>query len=311
MPLVVVRKSASAKRENDAGREDESAHRKAFRALARALRSPASMAAVQAALRRRAPAAEIAELLVPARADLGADPRWRTYARASESAYARSMETGGERGIRDAGLERRVRFSLEKAKPRIEVPPNPYSLKWIREHGGERMVQVTNEQRALVRAVVGSAYKAGKRPEQIATSIRQGIGLTERMAQAVERRRELMLENGADESTADRGAESYSDKLLDQRADVIARTENKAAQEQGRIDSWMVAEDEGYMPEGAKKKWVSMPESPRLSDVCRELDGQVVDIRAPFVSEVLGEPLMGPPAHPNCRSTTVLVFDGE
>lgn len=43
----------------------------------------------------------------------------------------------------------------------------------------------------------------------------------------------------------------------------------------------------------------------RTSDICQELDGQVFDVNEAQVG------VNYPPMHPNCRSTTVAVFDGE
>jgi hypothetical protein len=68
------------------------------------------------------------------------------------------------------------------------------------------------------------------------------------------------------------------------------------------------------MPEGAKKKWVAMEDTnpktgkPRTSKICLELaDHPPIPVDQPFESSIVG-PIMQPPAHPNCRSTMVLVF---
>lgn len=84
------------------------------------------------------------------------------------------------------------------------------------------------------------------------------------------------------------------------RAKTIARTETNRIANNGRL--------EAYISGGVEKiKWVSSIDN-RTTDICRELNGQVVKIGENFKLKN-GEEISSPPAHINCRSTIVPVFD--
>ena len=97
--------------------------------------------------------------------------------------------------------------------------------------------------------------------------------------------------------------------LRRQRARTIARTEANDAISRGLTESWKRAADAGLSPPGTKKRWVAMAGDDRISEICEDLDGQEVGLNENFSSGA-GEGFTGegPPAHPNCRSTMVLVF---
>lgn len=198
--------------------------------------------------------------------------------------------------------------ATRRPRENIAVPINPYSKAWIRKKSSSLVVEVSKQQRETVRKVLSSYFDQNAPIEATKEALKRTIGLHERYANAVETRRFQMLANGMDEDRADALADKYADQLLDSRVETIARTETKDAQSRGQADAWRIAEEEGYMPEGTKKRWVALDYSKRLSDICRELDGQVVDLNEPFFSKVLNEEVDRPPAHPNCRSTLVLEF---
>lgn len=296
--------------ELEAARREEPAYARAFRHLARSLVSEGLSERIAAMLREKARPSTVAAA-VPEfdRRDPGEHEVWSRFARGLAGAYTATIERSGEAAAQTLPAGKRFRFRIEKAaKESLAVPPNPYSIRWIRERGGKLITEISKEQRQTIMARVARGYAKGERPEDMAASIRRSIGLTERQADAVERRRALVFEETGNARQADAAASRYADQQLDLRAETIARTENKAAQSQGQQDAWLVARDEGLLPKNARKRWVSMPESDRLSDICRELDGQVVGLDEPFRSDVLDQDLDAPPAHPACRSTVVLEF---
>lgn len=293
---------------------NEPAYAKALMALARRLSRAVKKEDLLAALASRTPVAQVvAKMPWWDSRDPGAEPVWSQLSKDLAEAYRTSVETRGQATVDALPGKRKFSFRVEKAAkpPDISVPPNPHSLTWIRQRSGDLIKNISDEQKQLLRNRIAAGYAKGERPENMVASIRRNIGLTERQGQAVERRRELVLERTGNERLADKAADGYSEEQLELRARTIARTENKAAQSQGQQDAWLVAREEGLLPANTRRRWVSMPESPRLSDICRELDGQVVGLDESFHSEVLDEDVEGPPAHPNCRSTIVLEFTDE
>lgn len=289
---------------------DEVHYRRAIKAFFRSFVTPDMINRMRRGIEARKKPTEIAKMWPWFdKRDPGADPKWAKLLRDIGGAHSHSLQQAGQKAA-DNLPRGRFRFRVEKAakKPTLDVPPNPYSLKWLRERGGELIVQISDGQRDSIVKRIARGYVQGERPQDMIDSIKRNVGLTARMSDAVDNRRALVFSRTQNEDAAERAAKDYHAQLLDQRAETIARTESKAAQSQGQQDAWMVAKDQGLLPKTTRKRWVSMPESPRLSDICRELDGQVVDLDEPFHSDELGEDIDAPPAHPNCRSTIVLEF---
>lgn len=232
---------------------------------------------------------------------------WENFRRGLAAAYNESMQEAGAEEWKKLGLHH-ARFFVAKAKTSIVVPPNPYSLEWIKQSGGDKMRVESQTQREVVREIVSHGYAKGARPETIAENLKRVVGLTERQAQAVETRRQQALDETADEKFANGVADDYAETQLAYRVETIARTENAAAREQGRQDSWLVARDEGDLPATAKRRWVSFPSGPRLCEDCAALDDQIVGLDEQFQSDEYGE-VDVPPLHPSCRCTVVLEFE--
>ena len=87
------------------------------------------------------------------------------------------------------------------------------------------------------------------------------------------------------------------------RAKTIARTEGNRIRNE--------AHNRAYMDSGidGMKEW-SAHEDSRISDVCKNLNGQKVPLDGVFTAtnkDNAGEQFVTPPAHPNCRSRIVFV----
>lgn len=256
------------------------------------------------------------------------DDSYREFAARIQNAYRRTIEQTGQREWDRLGISQK--FSLKARKmvkpkkqpatlikpkkqlsdPRLEsfrVPLNEYSKNYIRTRSASLVRDINKEQRAALRKVLSDNFKKGNRPETVLAAISRTVGLTEIQAGAAEKRREALLQAGFTEERANEGADRYASQLLSQRASTIARTETNDAQNAGLFDSWRVAQENEYLPPTMRKEWVALDNSPRTSDICRDLDGQQVALDGKFYSAVLGEYIERPPAHPNCRSTVVLV----
>ena len=91
-----------------------------------------------------------------------------------------------------------------------------------------------------------------------------------------------------------------------------ARTTVTAAENKGRIDSYIEAEDEGYK---VQKKWVAILDG-RTRHAHEELNGKVQDVNKPFVNssgEIWwpGDPSSAPANRMNCRCHLVPLVDGK
>jgi SPP1 gp7 family putative phage head morphogenesis protein len=231
---------------------------------------------------------------------------WAQFYNRLYVAYSKTLEASGQAALDK--LPGRARFRVEKARTDVVVPVNPYSVKWIKAHAGEKIYQVRDQQRAAVRAIVANGYERGARPEAMAEQIKRTIGLTQRQALAVDRYQLSMSERLGDEERAQTLAERYAGQQLALRAETIARTETNAAQNQGQQDAWLVARDEGLLDAKQKRRWRAV-HGERTCEECEEMDGQTVALDEPFYSEALDVELDCPPLHPDCRCIQTLASD--
>jgi SPP1 gp7 family putative phage head morphogenesis protein len=238
-----------------------------------------------------------------------ADPVYQKFSREISSVYSKTIEEAGQ--LEWDRLKINGEFTAKAAKESLAVPMNPYSIEFMRSKSSKLVKDISEGQRNALRKTLASNFSKGRRSEVILAAIERTVGLTDIQAVAVDMRYETMIGSGAPEAIAEQGAERYGSQLLRQRAETIARTETNDAQNAGLVDSWKVAQDNGFLPKQMKKRWVALDDSDRTSDICRELDGQIVPFDEEFYSEVLGEYIDRPPGHPNCRSTLVLEFGDD
>jgi hypothetical protein len=98
--------------------------------------------------------------------------------------------------------------------------------------------------------------------------------------------------------------------LLSRRARAIRANESEVARNFGTLLVLMNAQSKGYLPEEARKVWVTAVDE-RVCPVCAPMDSVAVKVAEPFLLRahrgVLQHDarLWVPPAHPNCRCRIV------
>jgi len=179
---------------------------------------------------------------------------------------------------------------------------NPKVIDYINDHTGELIKQITDEQRKIVQDIIRRAFEEGGHPRKTAKQIKEVIGLTERQANAVNKLRQSMLEQGISVSKVEEAVSRYADRLRKYRAETIARTETLTAANKGQRLAWEQAVDKGYLdPAKYEREWVVTPDD-LLCEQCAEMQG----MRAP-IGGVYPNGVEGPPLHPRCRCTEILV----
>ena len=187
-------------------------------------------------------------------------------------------------------------------------------------------IGLSRESRAAIVEAVVTATQGQLTVRQLARVVRDSVGLTPRFAGAVANYR-LALAAGEmspsaignrftlsprvpsvlSEARIDAIVERYSERLLANRATIIARTESLRAAHSGQRQLWDAARSEGLIPEDTKIVWQATPDD-RECEACAALDGTVIGFEeswtatrgnATFTEET-------PPIHPGCRCTTSL-----
>jgi SPP1 gp7 family putative phage head morphogenesis protein len=146
---------------------------------------------------------------------------------------------------------------------------NPRAVEWIDKHSADLIEGISKSTRDDIKELVEHAFTDGVTADDLAKEIEDVIGDPDR-------------------------------------AETIARTETMRASNEGQLEAWDQAEEEGLLTGNERKEWIVTPDD-RLCPICDDMDGEIVDMDEEF--DVDGDQLDGPPAHPNCRCTLGLVME--
>jgi hypothetical protein len=189
---------------------------------------------------------------------------------------------------------------------------------------------LTDDQRQAVFDTITQGVRDNAEPAEVANQVRDQIGLSDRLAAAVanyrraletgssDALRRALRDAGADadvQAAIDAGApmsperidelvDAYTDRALDYRADMIARTESSRAANMGLQASYRQAVADGVFPSVAVKQYwmLAMDERTCIACILVAIAANVgIGIGDSFMSD--GEAIESPPLHPNCRCT--------
>jgi len=183
----------------------------------------------------------------------------------------------------------------------------PRIIQWSEKNTARLITEIGKTTRAAVKHTLTSALKADVHPMSAAKQIRSMIGLTERQSVAASNLRAKLLEAGVAREKIDARVEKYADRLLNQRAEMIARTEMSAAVNGGRELLWEQLIDENHIDASrTERQWVTALDERVDDDICAPMEGVRVPIDEEF--DTPAGSMFAPPAHPGCRCTIILQF---
>lgn len=224
-----------------------------------------------------------------------------------------------------AGGELTMRFDIA----------NPKTTEFLRTYDLGLIRQISDDTREGIRRIVSDAMTYGGHPYDQARRIRGLIGLTDTQAGAVDTFRTL-LETGDREALTralrdrrfdgtldralgadaemelsqdqiDRQVERYATRMLNARAENIARTETIRAANAAQNAAWDQAADNGLLDRGSlRRQWLVTPDD-RLCIYCAEVPDMNPDgVELGGYFETPLGPVPYPPLHPQCRCVTVI-----
>lgn len=194
---------------------------------------------------------------------------------------------------------------------------DPRMVGWAQAQAAAMVTDIDQATRMILRRTVTEAFTEGITWQDTARRIQQHIGLTDRGTRQVERMRSNVFDQHIKagrtveeaHSLANAQAGRFSQRLVRQRSQTIARTEILRAENTGRYMGFQQAVESGYADPKSMKKWriggtsLSGRETcPR----CRPMDAEVVPWDEGFSNGILF-----PPAHPNCRCTFTTLPPGS
>jgi SPP1 gp7 family putative phage head morphogenesis protein len=225
--------------------------------------------------------------------------------------------------------------ALKALPPKIGVSMsfdllNPESVKFLQKYTMDLIQQLSLQQRQAVQQIITRGFIQGAHPYEQAREIKDAIGLTGRMEQAITNYR-AALESGSStglqdalnralrdgrydptllkalrdggrltQAQIDAMVDRYRERYLQHRARSIARTESIRASAAGQQELWRQAQQEGRIPRTALRRWIAVGDD-RICPICRELHGKKAAINGEFAPGI-----EYPPAHTTCRCTLAL-----
>lgn len=211
-----------------------------------------------------------------------------------------TLARGFARGAATAA--RAVPPAVAPAARRALATAESRAAAWSAEHGARLVRSVAGETREAIREAVSSGIRRGQHVGAIARDLRDVVGLTPRGAGAVENFRSALRAEGVAANVARARVARYADRLVRQRAELIARTETFRALNKGRQDVWAEMVSAGDLgADDVRRTWATARDE-RVDDVCWTLEGRTVGLNAVFRSGA-GEYAAPPDPHPGCRCT--------
>lgn len=182
---------------------------------------------------------------------------------------------------------------------------NPRILTFVREETGRLIQGVSIQQRDAIRGTMQRMFEQGRGTRDAAAEIRDVIGLNARQAVALDTYARG-LDEGLSQARRATLVDRYRNKLLRDRADMIARTESIKAATAGTQLQWADAVDKGLLDPGEwEQSWLTALDE-LVCPVCSVLNGTTAPIGGLF-----GIGLAGPPAHPRCRCALLLQLKSQ
>lgn len=213
---------------------------------------------------------------------------------------------------------------------------NDATQRKLRDAQDRLIRQMGDEARSTIYTVLLAGVRNGRSPSEIASDIKDMIGLTESQANAVLNYRAMLqgLERDAlrrqlrntkfddaisqaikdgeplEDALIEQAVQDYEDNYLSYRAATIAQTESVRASSEGLRDAYRQAVDGGQLPSDAVRRFWKVAMDEKTCPVClsipeRNPDGVAVD----SAFDSIEGPQDDPPVHPNCRCEIEYVTD--
>lgn len=139
----------------------------------------------------------------------------------------------------------------------------------------------------VIMSIIREGAEHGWSEERLVEELKLVMPLDQRRAKAVVNYRRGLKAQGMAPNLVQMYAKTYAQKLKEDRARVVARTEStRMERDRRRL----------FRP-GYKRRWVAKKDACPL---CKALHGMEMDDEGGY------GPIVGPPAHPNCRCREVI-----
>lgn len=209
-------------------------------------------------------------------------------------------------GIKEAFAQRVTKAPDPKA-PLVRAERN--ALAWLETHGLELVDGIAEESRLAGARIVAAGIEEGWGVPEMARRMRDVVGLNRVQAGRLLAMAKTLKAAQVTDAKMDGQLRRFGDKLLKERAELIAQTESIAARNEGHLSAWLAQQQEGTLPKTAQKEWIAANTPKSLKGkkgetcaYCKDLDGLKVPLAGTFPGGA-----RRPPAHPGCRCSMGVV----
>lgn len=185
---------------------------------------------------------------------------------------------------------------------------NPEIKNYLKSRTGELVVGVSDDTREVIHNAVARSFNEALTPRQVAAQIKDSIGLYPKQERALANYRLGLMKQGVKPQRIETMCDSYEDRLLDYRANMIARTETRGATNMGQLSVWREgAKQDLFSKTQAKRVWIVDGDP---CEICLAMDGIETGLDEPWILED-GTPVDCPPwdVHPHCFCGMELEFN--
>lgn len=183
---------------------------------------------------------------------------------------------------------------------------NPLIRSYLHKRTGELVTLISHDTQKVIQNAVIRSFNEALTPKQVSSMIRDSIGLLPQHEVAVFNFRNALEKKGESPDRVDELVGNYQDRLLDYRANMIARTETRMATNQGELSVWKEAANQGYFDTNtANKIWIVDGDP---CEICEPMDGVSVPLYQSWTlnnGDVVDIPTE---SHPHCMCGMELSF---
>jgi len=181
---------------------------------------------------------------------------------------------------------------------------NPFIEQAMAQRAAGLITTLSLDAEQTLRAVLVQAVADELPWLRVARLVQPLIGLSQNQAVAQLKYHSALLKDGITPARADLLVQRRTTALVNARAETIARTELMAAANGAQQTLWELAEAQGLVTPGARRRWITTPDDRRCPR-CQEMHGQTVGLTGLFTQPSTGRQVPHPPLHPRCRCAMV------
>jgi HK97 family phage portal protein len=186
---------------------------------------------------------------------------------------------------------------------------SPAVVKWIEKHVAKEVGRTIREGRTAIREAVLARLEGKISHAQAAREIKESLALNRVQTAAVNRFARNLERQGLDPDRIFTRASKYANKLLAQRADLIAWQETATAAAEAQRLAWDQMREDGLISRRTLKQWRVTSEAERTCPICEDLDGETAELDDAFEGIDGGSYMRPPEPHPGCECELDLVED--